>query len=207
MLRGMKIYLPSLNFRRNKLTVLLESSPDDDSTELIILQQKGEAIESPVVPASRSVTTIFYDIQRESNRKSTLRLLASTEDIPAAVSENHYQVASSSRDILPLIHLGDLDINLDPLEERSDSQYCVEAVQVSVHEGHNTATAQAILLAPHAGVKDDWTTWGLTETMSIDDIAKKAEESTCPFIIHAAMKKTMFSVDYESVVGKSRKHG
>lgn len=210
MLQGMKIYLDSQPFRANKLTVVIESSPDQTDSELIVLQQKGEATENPVVPASRGCCTIFYVVKDGGEHVSSLKLKASTADVQVSIADEHYQIASKSPEWRVL---GNLRIDLTQAEG-SSSRFGLEVVQVLLHEGHGTATAQAILLAPKNQIEvqdedgdgdedeDRWRDWGIKESMSVEDITARADKPGSQFKVVATMDKTIYSVDYEAVMAK-----
>jgi hypothetical protein len=207
----------------NNLTVLLESRKIDDTLEYIVVQRKGEAIQDPVMSASRSLRTILYEVETGHNhtQTSTIRLLATSEDIAFAVSDSHYQVAKSLgwAETEELIQqkkmwlLGDLVIDLSSLNGRGPLPFApfvfkclVHAVRIEIHQGRRTAHVEAALLASlevdppvDSGVdSDDWTTWGFNESTSLSDIKKMSKDGD-NFHAWTSIEPTMFSLDVYNI--------
>jgi hypothetical protein len=197
----MKKELHSQPFRQNKLTVVIESSPTEEDRELIVLQRKGEFTEDPVVPPSRSCGTIIYDIKDGGDHVSKLQLKASTADVLLTVTRKHYQVTS---DLSQFVLVGNLEVDLSEAK-RSRSKYLVQAGRVSVHQGRNTASAQAILLRPKRWAPHDWTDWGLKESMSINDMKACADKPDSKFTVVATMDERIYSVQFEAFISAEDK--
>jgi hypothetical protein len=208
----------------NNLTVLLESPKTDDTLEYIVVQRKGEAIHDPVIPASRSFRTILYEVKPgddHTSTRSTIELLATSEDIAFAVSDAHYQVAKSlgraeKEELIQqkkMWSLGEIVIDLSTLNgsdahclESLESKCLVHAVRIEIHQGRRTAHVEAALLVSSAvghpvdsGVDSkDWSTWGFNESTSIGDI-KKMSKGGSNFHVRCTMEPTMFSLDVYNI--------
>ncbi|KAH7070878.1 hypothetical protein FB567DRAFT_612923 [Paraphoma chrysanthemicola] len=196
-LDGIEKHMTAQSCRQNKFSVFIDSFNNRDTNELIILQRRDEATENPVLPAARSLNTIFYEIEVGTDRNSSHNLRISVNDIPLSVNDRSYQVASvPNTGGLRLLDTITLDIN-DPIEK--PKMLNLEVVEIHLHEGHGTAIVSALLLRPRTNDDTDWTSWGIHESMSVDEIGRMALRTDSRFHEIARMAKKVFPLDFESL--------
>jgi hypothetical protein len=202
-LQGARDFISHVHEGTNSLTTLLETSD-----QYIVLQQKGEAVEHPVIPASRSIGTILYEVEPGQDNP-IYELFATSENLSLKVSDEHYQVAElDDRQRLmaekKLWSIGKIEIKMPPPDLSLDRTYLVLAVRIRLQQNSQAAQGEAILLAPNeeacrragADVKD-FRTWKITESMTIDLIRESAE--TGLFEVVFEMPRTWFSLDMDNV--------
>ncbi|KAF2022794.1 hypothetical protein EK21DRAFT_119384 [Setomelanomma holmii] len=133
------------------LTILLESCCKDDSSEYIVVQIKGERVHDPVLPADWSQGTIFYELT-PGEKASVVKLLATREDLPVRVTNAHMLVAEllakdTFIDTKSLWIVGESVVQLAQPATPSSDLYLVQVVNIQIHQGHQTAQAEALLLS------------------------------------------------------------
>ncbi|KAH7062769.1 hypothetical protein BKA63DRAFT_526938, partial [Paraphoma chrysanthemicola] len=75
----------------------------------------------------------------------------------------------------------------------------LEVVEIHLHEGHGTATVSALLLRPRTADDADWISWGIRESMSVEEIGRMASRTNSRFLEVSRMAKKIFPLDFESV--------
>jgi hypothetical protein len=73
---GMQRALEQTDTGTNPLTIVIKSATTEDASQYTLIQRKGEAIRNPLLPASRALPTIFYEIEAGDNLNSTMEFLA-----------------------------------------------------------------------------------------------------------------------------------
>lgn len=196
---GMVKFLQTLPFCKNKLTVVLESASAEGQAERILMQRRGEPCERPIVPASRNIRTTFYEIETGAEKRSRHELYATTEDTKVSVNDSHFQVVTNKHDELKLIKLGTIEVDFGQTIEHNPSQWMLEAVDITLNEGHGTARAEAVLLAPKIADDKEWRSWGVKESMSVEDLRSHASDTDCRYSVIAVMEARLFCFDFDSI--------
>ncbi|KAF2820804.1 hypothetical protein CC86DRAFT_386851 [Ophiobolus disseminans] len=196
-LEGLGICLGMQQYRKNRVTVVINSMPADDKKEFIVLQQAGEATEAPVVPAGRSTGTIMFEIRPGDDLRSSHHLFATTEEVTTTVNNSHYQIAKIDDDMeLKMFELGKVEFGLSCPEGVDKSNGFLEVVHIVLHEGYSWTTTEALLLVPKEGDCADWRfSWNINEWMLPAEIERRAKDPECKFLIVDKAEKKYLALD------------
>jgi hypothetical protein len=209
--------MKQVNDGTNPLTVLIEATPTDEACDYHIIQYKGEAIQNPVLPASRALGTIIYEVEPENNSRSIMNLLATSNKIETEVSDSFFQKAKSltceGKDCMveneEMWILGRIEVELPVDKEVPKPQYLVKVVQMFIHQGHKTAHIEALLLAPRVENTNGpleagtYTAWGFTEATSMEEIDCMSKKDASDFRIVSRMERKLFSLDVNNTAKRT----